>query len=141
MTKASERVINRMRTALFSKLIHQDIVFHDMHKSGELISRLSTDTVVVGRTLTSNIADGTRSLVMSITGLGAMLYVNVELTTTIMVIVPIISAIAVGYGKMIRTLSKETTDASAELTKFAQEKLSNIRTVRSFAQEDNETES
>lgn len=80
MTKASERVITRLRTSLFSKLMRQDTVFHDQNRSGELISRLSTDTTVVGRTLTSNIADGLRSLVMAVSGLGAMLYVNVDLT-------------------------------------------------------------
>lgn len=75
-------VITRLRTELFKKIIRQDIVFHDKNRSGELISRLSTDTVVVGKTLTNNVADGLRSLVMSITGLGAMLYVNVDLTVS-----------------------------------------------------------
>lgn len=74
------RVITRLRNELFSKIIRQDISFHDQNRSGELISRLGTDTVVVGRTLTNNIADGMRSLVMAMTGVGAMLYVNVDLT-------------------------------------------------------------
>lgn len=76
-------VITRLRTVLFEKIIRQDISFHDHNRSGELISRLSTDTVLVGRTLTSNIADGFRSLVMSSAGLGAMMYVNVQLTVRI----------------------------------------------------------
>lgn len=80
MACASERVIARLRNTLFTKIIGQDIKFHDKNRSGELISRLSTDTVVVGRTLTNNVADGLRSLVMSATGVGAMLYVNVDLT-------------------------------------------------------------
>ena len=59
---------------------------------------------------------------------------------TIMMIVPGISAGAVLYGRFVRNLARETTDASAELTKFAEEKMSNIRTVRAFAQEKHEEE-
>jgi|1048.fasta_scaffold190080_1 putative ABC transport system ATP-binding protein len=80
MSKASERVIQRLRQTLFDKLLKQDMKFHDLNRSGELVSRLSTDTTVVGKVLTSNIADGLRSLAMSAAGLGAMLYVNVQLT-------------------------------------------------------------
>jgi ATP-binding cassette subfamily B (MDR/TAP) protein 10 len=138
MTCAAERVIMRLRNSLFANILKQDIAFHDKNRSGELISRLSTDTTVVGRTLTSNIADGLRGLVMSATGLGAMMYVNVDLTMTIMLIVPAVSAGSVLYGRFVRKLSKETTDAGAELTKFAEEKMSNIRTVRAFAQEKSE---
>lgn len=59
---------------------------------------------------------------------------------TIMLIVPGISAVAIVYGRFVRNLAKDTTDASAELTKFAEEKLSNIRTVRAFSQEPIEVE-
>ncbi|KAJ3276049.1 ATP-binding cassette sub- B member 10, mitochondrial [Terramyces sp. JEL0728] len=138
MTKASERVITRLRNTLFNRVMKQDISFHDKLQSNELISRLSTDTVVVGRTLTNNIADGLRSLVMASTGLGAMLYVNVQLTMTIMLIVPAISIAAVTYGRYVRGLAKKTTDASAELTKLSGEKLQHLRTVRAFAKEDAE---
>ncbi|KAJ3320738.1 ATP-binding cassette sub- B member 10, mitochondrial [Boothiomyces sp. JEL0866] len=140
MTKASERVITRLRNTLFYKVMRQDISFHDKLQSNELISRLSTDTVVVGRTLTNNIADGLRSLVMASTGLGAMLYVNVQLTMTIMLIVPAISIAAVTYGRYVRGLAKKTTDASAELTKLSGEKLQHLRTVRAFAKETAEIE-
>lgn len=57
-----------------------------------------------------------------------------------MVIVPAVSAVAVLYGRFVRKLSKDTTDASAELTKFAEEKISNVRTVRAFSQESHESD-
>jgi ABC-type multidrug transport system fused ATPase/permease subunit len=55
-----------------------------------------------------------------------------------MFIVPIISLGSAFYGRFVRKLAKETTDASAELTKVAEEKLSNIRTVRAFNQTNHE---
>ena len=101
MAKASENVIKRLRNELFSRMITRDIMFHDKNRAGELISRLSTDTAVVGKTLTSNIADGLRSMVMSTTGLGAMIYVNPSLTMTTMSLVPVISIISMFYGRQV----------------------------------------
>jgi ABC-type multidrug transport system fused ATPase/permease subunit len=80
MNLALERVITRLRNSLFTNVMRQDIQFYDKNRTGELISRLGTDSVVVGKTLTSNIADGLRGLVMSMSGITAMLYVNVNLT-------------------------------------------------------------
>ncbi|KAI8928430.1 P-loop containing nucleoside triphosphate hydrolase protein [Entophlyctis helioformis] len=131
---AAERIIARLRNRLFTRVIKQDVAFHDANRSGELISRLSTDTVVVGNTLTDNVSDGLRSLVTSVAGLTAMLYVNM----TMMMIVPPVAMAAVFYGRFVRKLSKTKTDGAAEITKFAEEKISNLRTVRAFAQEEHE---
>jgi ABC-type multidrug transport system fused ATPase/permease subunit len=79
---AGERIIASLRNRLFSKVIRQDIGFHDKNQSGELISRLAVDTVVVGKSVTSNISDGLRSLVSATAGLGAMSYVNLKLTVS-----------------------------------------------------------
>ena len=138
MRTAAERIIARLRQKLFDNIVKQDLSFHDANRSGELISRLSTDTLVVGKTLTQNVSDGLRSLVMSVTGLGAMLYVNVDLTLTIMTIVPPVAMAAVFYGRYVRQLSTDTTDATAAITQFAQEKIGSIRVVRAFSQETNE---
>jgi ABC-type multidrug transport system fused ATPase/permease subunit len=77
---AGERIIASLRNRLFSQVLRQDIGFHDKNQSGELISRLAVDTVVVGKSVTSNISDGLRSLVSASAGLGAMCYVNLKLT-------------------------------------------------------------
>jgi ABC-type multidrug transport system fused ATPase/permease subunit len=138
MKSASERIITRLRNQLYSRLVRQDVAFHDMNRTGDLISRLSTDTVIVSRSLTNNVSDGLRALVMSSVGVSAMIYVNLSLTLTMMMIVPPVSIGAVYYGKYLRNISKHTTDAAAKLTRIAEEKISNIRTVRAFSQEPQE---
>ncbi|KAH6590081.1 hypothetical protein BASA61_005374 [Batrachochytrium salamandrivorans] len=138
MRTAAERIISRMRGNLFSNIVKQDVGFHDANRSGELISRLSADTVVVGKTLTSYMSDGLRSLVTAGAGITAMLLVNVNLTITMLMIVPPVALGAVFYGRFVRKLSRQTTDSTAEITKFAEEKISNIRTVRAFSQEGKE---
>lgn len=120
--------------------MRQDMSFHDGNRTGELISRLSTDVVIVSKSLTNNVSDGIRALVMSSVGLSAMCYVNLSLTLTMLMIVPPVSLGAVYYGKYLRRISKKTTDESAKLTRLAEEKISNLRTVRAFAQEPKEIE-
>jgi ABC-type multidrug transport system fused ATPase/permease subunit len=60
----------------------QDMAFHDANQSGELLSRLSVDTVLVGKSVTSNVSDGLRAFVMATTGVGAMCYVNLKLAVS-----------------------------------------------------------
>jgi ABC-type multidrug transport system fused ATPase/permease subunit len=60
MRLAAERLIMNLRVKLHKSLIYQDIRFFDENRVGELISRLSMDTALVGKTLTINVADGLR---------------------------------------------------------------------------------
>ncbi|KAJ3296847.1 ATP-binding cassette sub- B member 10, mitochondrial [Borealophlyctis nickersoniae] len=138
MKLAGERIVLRLRTRLFSNILHQDIAFHDRIRTGELVSRLSTDTVVVGKTITNNISDGLRSFAMAGLGVGMMWYMNVKLTMTMLTIVPPIVLGGYFYGRIVRRIAKRTTDAVAETTKVAEEKIGNIRTVRAFAEEQGE---
>jgi len=139
MRLAGERIIARLKTNIYKNLLSQDMHFFDSNRTGELISRLSTDTTIVGRSITNNISDGLRSLISSTIGIGAMAFVNSSLTLIMMSIVPPVAVAAVLYGRVVRDLSKRTQDALGESTKVAEEKLGNIRTVRAFAQEDRET--
>ncbi|KAJ3196354.1 ATP-binding cassette sub- B member 10, mitochondrial [Irineochytrium annulatum] len=111
----------------------------DKNRTGELISRLSSDTVIVGKAVTNNISDGLRSSVSALVGLVMMGFVNFKLTLIMMTIVPPVAVAAIYYGRLVRDLSKRTQDVISETTKVAEEKVGNIRTVRSFAQEGTES--
>lgn len=65
-------IINNLRKRLFSSVIQQEVAFFDKTKTGELVNRLSADTVVVGQSVTQNISDGLRSIAQAIGGLGMM---------------------------------------------------------------------
>lgn len=54
--------------------------FHDLNSSGEIVSRLAVDTVIVGKSVTSNVSDGLRSIIMAGAGVSAMVAVNTKLT-------------------------------------------------------------
>eukprot|EP00842_Homolaphlyctis_polyrhiza_P004350 jgi/Hompol1/4916/HPOL_001861-RA len=138
MLTAAERIIARLKNQVFEVVIKQDVSFHDANRSGELISRLSSDTTVVGRTLTQNVSDGLRNLATAVAGVSAMLYVNIDLTLTMMTIVPPVAVGAIVFGRYVRKLGKRITDANAEVTKLSEERLSGVRTVRAFSQESQE---
>ena len=69
---SGNRIIKRLREGLFSNIVKQDIAFFDKNKTGELINRLSTDTSLVGQSVTMNISDGLRSILQAFGGISWM---------------------------------------------------------------------
>ncbi|RUS32575.1 LOW QUALITY PROTEIN: ATP-binding cassette sub-family B member 10, mitochondrial [Jimgerdemannia flammicorona] len=137
---AGERIIQRLRNDLYKAILRQDMTFFDANRSGDLISRLTNDTNVVGKSLTQNISDGLRSLATTSVGLTMMVFISPKLTAIMMAIVPPVAFCAVFYGRYVRELSRKTQTALGEITKVAEERLTNIRTVQAFAKEDIELE-
>jgi ABC-type bacteriocin/lantibiotic exporter with double-glycine peptidase domain len=137
---AGERVVTRLRSQLFDHLIQQEIAFFDRTRTGELISRLSADTTVVGKGLSEYISHGTRHLITSLAGVGIMIYMSPKLTLVILCVIPPVFLCAVYYGRFVKTLAKKSQDSLSEATKAAEEIISNIRTVYAFAQKTRETQ-
>lgn len=140
MSTAGYRMTNSLRNKVFSAILRQEQGWFDTRPTGELINRLSADTQIVGTALSMNISDGLRSLVMVFAGTSMMFYMSYELALVGLAIVPPIAGVAVVYGRFVRNISKKLQDALAESTKVAEERISNIRTVKSFAQEPREIE-
>ncbi|XP_038073870.1 ATP-binding cassette sub-family B member 10, mitochondrial-like [Patiria miniata] len=138
MYTSGERVIKRLRESIFNSIMKQEIAFFDKTRTGELVNRLSTDTTVIGNAVTTNISDGLRALAQAIGGVGMMFYTSVKLATIVISIVPPVAVIAVVYGRFLRSISKQVQDALAKSTEVAEEKISSVRTVRAFAQENRE---
>ncbi|KAI6113511.1 P-loop containing nucleoside triphosphate hydrolase protein [Pisolithus croceorrhizus] len=99
---------------------------------GDVLSRLSADSSIVGESVTNNLSDGLRAIVMSSVGLGAMFYLSPKLTLLMLGIVPPVSLGAVWYGRYLKKLSNQTQEAMGEMVKVAQESLSALRTVQAF---------
>jgi len=137
---SSQRIVKRLRDNLFSRILKQEIAFFDKTKTGELVNRLSTDTSVVAQSLSQNISDGLRSMFQAIAGVGMMMYVSTKLTLISLCIVPPVAAGSIIYGRYMRKMTRKVQDSLADATQIAEERISNIRTVRAFAHENKETE-
>ncbi|ROV91482.1 hypothetical protein VSDG_07173 [Cytospora chrysosperma] len=130
-----ERVVARLRTQLYRRTYVQDAEFFDANRVGDLISRLSSDTVVVGKSITQNISDGLRALVSGATGFCAMAWLSPQLTSVILLMFPPIAIGAFFYGRTIRNISRQIQKNLGTLTKIAEERLGNIKTSQAFAGE------
>lgn len=69
---AGNIIVKNLREKLFLSIVRQEIGFFDKNKTGELINRLSTDTSLVGRSITMNISDGLRAVAQGMGGVGMM---------------------------------------------------------------------
>ncbi|XP_045584652.2 ATP-binding cassette sub-family B member 10, mitochondrial [Procambarus clarkii] len=138
MNVAGQRITRALRSSVFSSIMKQEVAFFDTNKTGELINRLSADTAVVSQSVTMNISDGLRSSVMALAGVGMMFYMSTELAVVGLSIVPPVALMAVWYGRYVRNITKHVQDTLAQSTQVAEERIANIRTVRSFAQEPRE---
>lgn len=130
-----ERVVARLRTQLYRRTYVQDAEFFDANRVGDLISRLGSDTLIVGKSVTQNISDGLRALVSGAAGFVAMVWLSPKLTSLIFVMVPPIALGAVFYGRAMRNLSRQMQKSLGALTKIGEERLGNIKTSQAFAGE------
>ncbi|KAL2152412.1 hypothetical protein VTH82DRAFT_5596 [Thermothelomyces myriococcoides] len=130
-----ERVVSRLRTQLYRRTYVQDAEFFDANRVGDLISRLGSDTVVVGKSITQNLSDGLRALVSGTAGFVMMTWLSPKLTSVILVMVPPMAIGAFLYGRSIRQLSRQIQKNLGTMTKIAEERLGNVKTSQAFAGE------
>ncbi|XP_051920137.1 ATP-binding cassette sub-family B member 10, mitochondrial [Hippocampus zosterae] len=135
MQISGQQIVRNLRASVFSSILRQEVAFFDRNRTGELINRLSADTAVVGRSITDNLSDGLRATAQAVAGVSMMFYVSPSLASFMLLIVPPLAGVAVVYGRYLRSISKRTQDALAQATQLAEERISNMRTVRAFGKE------
>ena len=134
-TIAGERVVTRLRTQLFERLLAQDIGFFDERRTGELMSRISSDTGVLQNAVSANISMALRFLASVIGGVALLFYTSPRLTAVMLAVVPPVALGAFTYGRRVRKLARDAQDALARSSEVAEEALAGVRTVRAFAAE------
>ena len=132
---AGDRAVTRIRENVFQSILDQEIGFFDERRTGELTSRLSSDTTVLQGAVSGNISIGLRTATQVIGGIIFLLFTSPILTLLMLAVVPPVALGAVWYGRRLRKLSKEVQDALAAASEVAEETISGIRTVRSFTAE------
>ncbi|KAM3439673.1 hypothetical protein NHJ13734_003613 [Beauveria thailandica] len=130
-----ERVVARLRSQLYRRTYVQDAEFFDANRVGDLISRLSSDTVIVGKSVTQNLSDGLRALFSGGAGFAIMIWTSPKLTGLLLLMFPPIAIGAFFYGRAIRNISRSIQKNLGTLTKIAEERLGNIKTSQAFVGE------
>ena len=130
-----ERVVARLRSQLYRRTYVQDAEFFDANRVGDLISRLSSDTVIVGKSVTQNLSDGLRALFSGGAGFAIMVWTSPKLTGLLLLMFPPVAIGAFFYGRAIRNVSRSIQKNLGSLTKIAEERLGNIKTSQAFVGE------
>lgn len=132
---SGERIAARVRKDLFASIMRQDIAWFDKHRTGDVINLLSGDVQVVQRSLTDNIAGGLRNSFVGAGGVFMLFHMAPTLAVASLFAIP---PIALGWrygGGIIKKRQRQVQEALGETATVAEERVSNIRTVRVFAQE------
>lgn len=140
LSRIGERMALDMRRALFSNLLRQDIAFFDAKKTGQLVSRLTTDVQEFKSAFKLVISQGLRSCTQVVGCLVSLSMLSTRLTLLLMVAMPSLMGVGTLMGSALRKLSRQCQEQVARATGVADEALGNVRTVRAFAMEHREEE-
>jgi ABC transporter fused permease/ATP-binding protein len=132
---AGERTVTRLRADLYRRILDQEVAFFDGERTGELMNRLSGDATILQSAVSANISMTLRNLVQAFGGIVLLFVTSPVLAAMMIAVVPAIAISAVAYGRRVRRLSKAVQDRLADAGAVAEESLSGLRTVRSFAAE------
>ncbi len=133
-----ERVSADLRQSVFDHLLTLHPNYFEENRSGEIMSRLTTDTTLIQTVIGSSASMALRSILTFIGGLILLLVTNLKLSLMVLVCVPLVLIPILLYGRRVRTLSRQSQDSIADVGSYAGEIIQQIKTVQSYTQENNE---
>lgn len=135
VTRLGERVVADIRKAVFDRVIGMSPVFFEKIMTGEVLSRITTDTTLIQSVLGSSISIALRNVLIFAGGLVLMLLTSGKLAGLVMLIVPAVVVPILVLGRKLRVLSRENQDWIAASSGNASEALGAVQTVQSFTHE------
>lgn len=138
MSWLGERVSADIRKAVFNQVIKLHPSYFEENRSGEIMSRLTTDTTLLQSIIGSSFSMALRSALMLIGGLVMLLVTNINLTLWVIAFVPFILIPILIYGRKVRVLAANSQDAIADIGSYAGEIIQNIKVVQSYTHEQTE---
>ena len=136
VTRLGERVVADIRRAVFDRVIGLSPAFYEQLMTGEILSRITTDTTLILSVIGSSVSVALRNFLMLAGGLALMLLTSPKLTGLVLLIVPAVVVPIVVLGRRLRLLSRENQDWIAASSGLASEALSSVQTVQAFTHED-----
>lgn len=135
VTRLGERVVADIRLSLFRRLLGLSPSFYERMMTGEVISRLTTDTTLILSVIGSSVSIALRNALILIGGLILLMLTSVKLTGLVLLIVPAVVVPIIVLGRKLRGLSRETQDWIAASSGNASEALTSVQTVQAFTHE------
>jgi len=130
-----ERVVADIRSAVYAHIIRLDPGFFEVTRTGEVLSRLTTDTTLLQVVIGSSVSIALRNILMFVGGLTMLAITSPKLTALVLLVVPLVVVPIIGYGRRVRRLSREAQDRIADVSAFSEESLNALRTVQAYTHE------
>jgi ATP-binding cassette subfamily B protein len=135
VTRLGERVVADIRLALFGRLLRLSPAFYERMMTGEVISRLTTDTTLILSVIGSSVSVALRNVLILLGGMVLLMFTSLKLTGLVLLIVPLVVVPIIVLGRRLRVLSRESQDWIAQSAGNASEALSSVQTVQAFTHE------
>lgn len=135
VTRLGERVVADIRKAVFDRVISLSPGFYERVMSGEVLSRITTDTTVILSVIGSSISVAMRNAIIVLGGTLLMLFTSAKLTGLVLLIVPLVIVPIVTLGRRLRAESRTSQDWIAASAGNASEALTAVQTVQAFGHE------
>ncbi len=134
-----DRITADIRTAVFRNVLQQDASFFETLKTGEVLSRLSSDTTLIQSLIGSSISMGLRNSLLFVGGLLLMVWSSPSLASIIVGLLFLVVLPIIVVGRKVRSLSRVSQDTLADTGALAGETLGAMQTVQSYVREELES--
>ena len=135
VTWLGERVTADLRNAVYSHVVTQSPQFFETTQTGEVLSRLTTDTTLVQTVVGSSLSMGLRNAVLGIGAMAMLIVTNPYVMTQVLGILVLVVLPSLYFGRRVRKLSRASQDRVADSSAIAAEVLNAIPVVQSYTQE------
>jgi len=131
-----ERVVADLRQAVFDRVMSLHAGFFETTKTGEVLSRLTTDTTLLQSVIGSSASVALRNALNLVGGVIMLFITNPGLTAMVLLVVPVVVVPILIFGRRVRKLSRASQDRVADVGAFAEETINAMSTVQAFTHED-----
>ncbi|MCD6665077.1 MAG: ATP-binding cassette domain-containing protein [Hydrogenophaga sp.] len=139
MSWLGERITADVRDAVYAHVLRQSPAFFESTRTGEVLSRLTTDTTLVQTVVGSSLSMGLRHAVTGLGALAMLVWAHPYVMVQVLLVIVLVILPAMWYGRRVRRLSRASQDRVADASAIAAEVLNAIPLVQSYTAEDRES--
>ena len=135
VTWIGERLVMDLRHDVYAHVLKMSPVFFETTRTGEVLSRLTTDTTLIQAVIGSSVSIVLRNTLLLVGGLLMLMVTSPSLTGMILLLIPLVVVPIIAFGRKVRALSRQSQDRVADTSSLAQEVITSMSTVQAYGQE------
>lgn len=133
-----EKVVADIRNDIYGHMLRMHIGFFETMRTGELLSRVTTDTTLLQTVIGSSVSMALRNLLLLIGGFVLLLVTSARLTGYVFLMIPLVVAPIILLGRRVRVFARESQNKVADISAHAEQSINAIRTLQALSLEDHD---